>query len=74
MKKGAEVDAYIAAFPKEIAAGLSKVRRAIQAAAPKATEGISYRIPLPLITRIVRFQVGQDSARAAGAKKKKRGS
>lgn len=124
MKKSAEVDAYIAAFPKKVAARLSSVRRAIRAAAPKATEGISYRIPayrqngilvyfagfrnhiglfppvrdpaiaqaakkyagpkgnlkfphaeplpLPLITRIVRFQVKQDSARAAAAKKKKR--
>ena len=122
MKKSAEVDAYIAAFPKEIAARLSRVRRAIRAAAPKAAEGISYRIPayrqngilvyfagfrhhiglfppvrdpviakaarkyagpkgnlkfphaeplpLPLIARIVRFQVRQDSARAPTAKKK----
>ncbi len=126
MQKSAEVDAYIAAFPKEIAARLSKVRRAIRAAAPKAIEVISYRIPayrhngvlvyfagfrhhiglfppvrdpaiakaakryagpkgnlrfphaeplpLPLITRIVCFQVKQDSARATRAKKKKCGS
>jgi uncharacterized protein YdhG (YjbR/CyaY superfamily) len=126
MKKSAEVDAYIAAFPTELAARLSRVRRAIRAAAPKATEGISYRIPayrqngilvyfagfrhhiglfppvrdaaiakaakkyagpkgnlrfphaeplpLPLIARIVRFQVKQDAARGVGAKKKKRGS
>ena len=33
MKKSAEVDAYIAAFPKEVAARLSRVRRAIRAAA-----------------------------------------
>jgi uncharacterized protein YdhG (YjbR/CyaY superfamily) len=123
MNRSAEVDAYIAAFPKEIAARLSRVRRAIRAAAPKAAEGISYRIPayrqngilvyfagfrhhiglfppvrdpaiakaakkyagpkgnlqlphaeplpLPLITRIVRFQVKQDSACAAKAKEKR---
>ncbi len=126
MKMSAEVDAYIAAYPREIAARLSRVRRAIRAAAPKAIEGISYRIPayrqngilvyfagfrhhiglfppvrdaaiakaakkyagpkgnlrfphaeplpLPLITRIVRFQVKQDSARRGSAKRKKRGS
>ena len=45
MKKSADVDAYIATFPKELRARLSQVRRAIQAAAPEATEGISYRIP-----------------------------
>ena len=45
MKRNAEVDVYIATFPKEIGARLSKVRRAIRAAAPKAIEGISYRIP-----------------------------
>jgi len=45
MKKSREVDAYIATFPKEVGTRLSRVRRAIRAAAPKAAEGISYRIP-----------------------------
>jgi uncharacterized protein YdhG (YjbR/CyaY superfamily) len=39
------IDSYIATFPKEIQVLLSKVRRAIRAAAPKATEVISYNIP-----------------------------
>ena len=43
--KSREVDNYIAAFPKEVQALLKKVRRTIRAAAPKATEVISYRIP-----------------------------
>ena len=45
MKKSREVDAYIATFPKEVGTRLSRVRLAIRAAAPKAAEGISYRIP-----------------------------
>jgi uncharacterized protein YdhG (YjbR/CyaY superfamily) len=43
--KSREVDAYIARFPKPVQARLRQVRRAIRAAAPKATELISYRIP-----------------------------
>jgi uncharacterized protein YdhG (YjbR/CyaY superfamily) len=39
------VDNYIAAFPTKERALLKKVRRTIHAAAPKATEVISYRIP-----------------------------
>ena len=39
------VDSYIAAFPKDQQALLRKVRRAIRAAAPKASELISYRMP-----------------------------
>jgi uncharacterized protein YdhG (YjbR/CyaY superfamily) len=58
MKKSAEVDAYIAAFPKEIAARLSRVRRAIRAAAPKATEGISYRIPSYRINGVLVYFAG----------------
>ena len=120
--KSREVDAYIAKFPKDVQALLRKVRRTIRAAAPGATEGISYRIPayrqhgmlvffagfkghiglfpptrgnvslekatrkyagpkgnlrfpydkplpLGLITRIVRFKVKQDTARAAARRK-----
>lgn len=40
-----EVDAYIAAFPQKVQAVLRKVRRTIRAAAPRAVECISYRIP-----------------------------
>ena len=43
--KSREVDTYIATFPKPVRARLQQVRRAIRAAAPKATELISYRIP-----------------------------
>jgi uncharacterized protein YdhG (YjbR/CyaY superfamily) len=40
-----EVDSYIATFPKKVRTLLSKVRRAIRAAAPDASEVISYRMP-----------------------------
>jgi len=45
VKKSADVDAYIAAFPPAVRARLAKIRRAIHAAAPEASEGLSYRIP-----------------------------
>ena len=123
--KPKDVDSYIAAFPKDHEALLKKVQRSIRAAAPNATEVISYNIPayrqngmlvyfagfkhhiglyppvrgnaaleqaaakyagpkgnlqfpydeplpLALITRIVRHNVKQDLARAAGKKKLKR--
>jgi uncharacterized protein YdhG (YjbR/CyaY superfamily) len=38
------VDGYIAAAPKEQRAALEKLRKTIKAAAPKATEGLSYGI------------------------------
>jgi uncharacterized protein YdhG (YjbR/CyaY superfamily) len=46
MKKAAPktVDGYIAAAPKDQRAPLEKLRRTIRAAAPKATEGLSYGI------------------------------
>ena len=40
-----DIDSYIATFPKDVQVRLKKVRRAIRAAAPKATEVISYNIP-----------------------------
>ena len=43
--KSREVDACIAGFPKAAQALLRKVRATIRAAAPKAEEIISYRIP-----------------------------
>lgn len=39
------VDDYLASVPKDKRAALLKVRGAIKAAAPKATEGISYGVP-----------------------------
>jgi uncharacterized protein YdhG (YjbR/CyaY superfamily) len=41
----ASVEAYLAALPSDKAATLEKIRKAIQAAAPKAVEGISYGVP-----------------------------
>jgi uncharacterized protein YdhG (YjbR/CyaY superfamily) len=40
-----DVDAYLAAAPKELRAALENLRAAIKAAAPKAEEVISYQIP-----------------------------
>lgn len=39
------IDAYIAAFSGEDAAGLKAIRKAILSAVPKAEERISYQIP-----------------------------
>jgi len=39
------VDAYIKAAPKESRAKLLQLRRIIKATAPKAVEGISYKMP-----------------------------
>ena len=39
------IDAYIATFPKEIQRKLQKLREVIRAAAPEATEKISYQMP-----------------------------
>jgi uncharacterized protein YdhG (YjbR/CyaY superfamily) len=40
-----DVDAYVAALPKEPRVTLDKFRKIIKAAAPKAEETISYQIP-----------------------------
>jgi len=40
------VDAYLADVPDVPRATLEKLRKTIKAAAPKATEGISYQIPV----------------------------
>jgi uncharacterized protein YdhG (YjbR/CyaY superfamily) len=40
-----DIDDYLASVPKNARVVLEKLRRAIQSAAPKATEKISYRIP-----------------------------
>lgn len=41
----ATVAGYLAVVPKDARAALAKLRTAIRAAAPKATEAISYQIP-----------------------------
>ncbi len=43
--KATSVDAYIASAPGEAQAMLKQLRKAIRAAAPRATEGISYGVP-----------------------------
>ena len=40
------VDDYLAALPEEARVTLEKIRKTIKAAAPKATEGISYQMPM----------------------------
>ena len=44
-KKNKAVDEYIAAFPKDVAKLLEKVRTTILKAAPKVEERISWRMP-----------------------------
>lgn len=39
------IDEYIAGFPPEVQGRLQEMRTAIRAAAPEATEAISYRMP-----------------------------
>ena len=46
MKKFASVSAYLRAVPRAQRAALQKLRRTIKAAAPQATEAISYGIPM----------------------------
>jgi uncharacterized protein YdhG (YjbR/CyaY superfamily) len=45
MKKALSVDAYLADLPDDARTTLEKIRRAIEAAAPKATETIAYGMP-----------------------------
>jgi uncharacterized protein YdhG (YjbR/CyaY superfamily) len=45
MTTAADVDAYIAGFPAEVAERLSAMRATIRAQAPLATERISYGVP-----------------------------
>jgi len=40
------VDDYLAGLPEESRATLEKIRKTIKAAAPKATEVISYQVPM----------------------------
>ena len=40
-----DIDAYIAAFPKDVQERLQQVRMTIRKAAPKAVEAIKYAIP-----------------------------
>jgi uncharacterized protein YdhG (YjbR/CyaY superfamily) len=45
MKKVETINEYIAEFPKDIQALLQQMRKAVQEAAPAATERISYGMP-----------------------------
>ncbi|HSW41561.1 MAG TPA: DUF1801 domain-containing protein [Patescibacteria group bacterium] len=45
MAKPTSVDEYIAALPEERRAALEELRQVIRAAAPEATETISYQMP-----------------------------
>jgi uncharacterized protein YdhG (YjbR/CyaY superfamily) len=49
----ANVDAYIASFPKEVQAVLKKIRATIKRALPEASERISYSIPTYRLERDV---------------------
>jgi uncharacterized protein YdhG (YjbR/CyaY superfamily) len=40
-----DVDEYLGAIPEDERAALTRLRREIKAAAPAATEGISYQVP-----------------------------
>jgi len=40
------VDEYLAGVPKEVRTTLEKLRKTIKAAAPMASEGISYQMPM----------------------------
>jgi hypothetical protein len=42
----ATVDDYLAAVPNDVRTALAKLRKTIKAAAPRATEGISYQVPV----------------------------
>jgi uncharacterized protein YdhG (YjbR/CyaY superfamily) len=44
-KKAESVDDYLASVPTDARAALLKLRKTIRAAAPKATERISYQVP-----------------------------
>jgi uncharacterized protein YdhG (YjbR/CyaY superfamily) len=45
MEKAKSVEEYLAAHPDDVRATLEKIRQAIKAAAPMATEKISYGMP-----------------------------
>ncbi len=46
MQRITSVDDYLKSVPEDVRAALNKLRKTIKAAAPKATEGISYMIPI----------------------------
>jgi uncharacterized protein YdhG (YjbR/CyaY superfamily) len=48
-----DIDAYIAGFPVEIQQILEQIRATIRAAAPQATETISYQMPAYKLNRIL---------------------
>jgi uncharacterized protein YdhG (YjbR/CyaY superfamily) len=58
LKKSAAVGAYIARFPPAVRTRLAKIRRVVQAAAPRASEGMSYRIPAYRQHNIIAYFAG----------------
>ena len=52
-KKYNDIDQYIDEFPKEVQQKLQSLRTAILAAAPKATEVISYNMPAFRMNRVL---------------------
>ena len=58
MTKTETVATYIAGFPPKVQTLLKKVRSAVRKAAPKAEEGISYRIPSNKQSGIVAYFAG----------------
>lgn len=57
-KSKSTIDTYIAAFPPEVRARLEQMRATIRAAAPEATEKISYQMPT--------FHLGRNLVHFAG--------
>jgi uncharacterized protein YdhG (YjbR/CyaY superfamily) len=55
-----EVDAYLAAFPDDVRAGLDRIRSIVHATAPGCTERVSYGIP---IFRLQQDLVGMSAAK-----------
>lgn len=60
MKKPADIDSYIASFPKEIQKLLNEVRKAIQEAAPDAEEYIGYGMPAYKLNGPVAYFAGYE--------------
>lgn len=56
-----DVEAYLASAPEEARAALEKLRGQVRAAAPGATEAISYRVPtFVLQARLVGFSAAKN--------------
>ncbi len=67
-----DVDAYIAAAPKEARLTLAQLRKAVRPAAPRADEGIRYArqaVPTGLVTTRVRAPARRNEARAGSRRR-----